>query len=121
MNPNARWGENTIEHAFAEDVKEEIERSGSTTVTARSEYEIDVFGLELGEEHVNTIDIFGGSYDVNGMIYNLTVPAELELRNGEDVRVEGREFKWMFEDVQVTSNENGVTVSTTRIRKISYE
>jgi len=117
------FGEETIEGAVMDDVGYAFE-SESATVTVRvanesgdqEEHEIEFCNIELDREKVPSHHSEMEYYEV---IYALTVPAELDVDNGDSVIVSGFESSWEFTFVTVDEvEENLSTVFTEYIQPL---
>lgn len=119
--PNAPFGENTIEGAFLDDVDLAFESDiTETTVRANGndEHEIGMCNLELERQQVGVKVMSGESHPIVQMQYKLTVPVELAVTDSDNVVVEGFESRWIFTDVNVTNvGPNSTTVITERIKR----
>lgn len=119
-HPSAPFGENTIEGAFLDDVGYcfDNDESVDIRVNGNDAKQIDVCNLELGREQIDTTVMNGTEHAVVEMIYILTVPVELAVSGGDDVKVSGFEATWTFNDVSVEQiNDESTTVSTKRMGK----
>lgn len=112
------FGSGTIEGAFLTDIGYAFENDKEITVSAggRESSTIDAAYVDLRREPINT----AGSMPAVQIVYELTVPVELVVRSGDDVRVDGFEATWVFNDVDVESVTTNRTVVVTKQMTKSY-
>lgn len=119
--PTAPFGRRTIEGAFVTDMDHAGDRDDVViTVVADSgdEHEIEYASIDLDRNQIGSKEMYGESYPIKAVQYELTVPVGLAVLSGDDVVVDGFEATWTFTDVDVISaNQNEVTVKTKKIVK----
>lgn len=114
-DPNAPYGENTIEGVLLDDVERAFDHDDINVVaTGRAEHDIDIIELNLNKEDTGETKCFGGvEYPIISIVYEVLLPASMSVQSGEDVRVTGFECNWIFTDIQVDAVEDDYTVFTT--------
>jgi hypothetical protein len=115
-DPHAPFGDKTIEGVFCNDVEYAFDSDiGGVTVQVdgRDEHEIGNCQLELERNEIGVKEMDGEHMPIMEMMYKLSVPVELAVRSGDDVLVHGFESIWTFNDVDVVSVTNDMTIVLT--------
>lgn len=127
-NPNAPFGENTIEGAFLQDVDFAFDHD-DTAVTVSvtqpgdemlDQHEIGLCNLDILREPAGSTTVQGTKHEVVEIVYELTVPVELAVAVGDIVEVDGFESTWSFEPVDGVRVTDGQTSVIARDIRRSY-
>jgi len=112
-NPNARFGENTIERAFSDDVEIAMETDGSVPVeVADEQYDVELLYITLGEWDHGSVTVAGTEHDLVEMSYTLVVHEEIDVGDPRRATVDGHQYEWTFENIGSTTTDHGWTSMT---------